>query len=110
MWDSDWHTTRGAVVLYGIQYRDLADYKPTCTQASIQTCHVAERSEIIFREMVCSDWIGGNRMYWISEKFETKANNETVKQIVFCEQRGENVSSWKNFSLDKDNQYWLFAP
>ena len=84
MWDSDWHTTRGAVVLYGIQYRDLEDYKLTCTQASIQTCHVAERSEIIFREMVCSDWIGGNRMYWISEKFETKANNETDR--ILCEE------------------------
>ena len=64
-------------MLYGIQYRDLEDYKLTCTLASIQTCHGAERSEIIFQEMVCSDWIGGNLMYWISVKFETKANNQT---------------------------------
>ena len=60
--------------------------KLTCTLASIQTCHVAERSGIIFQEMVCSDWIGGNLMYWISEKFETKANNETDR--ILCEELG----------------------
>ena len=73
----------GHVLWYRV-LRFLADCKLTCTRVSIQTCHVAERSEIIFQEMVCSDWIGGNLMYWISEKFETKANNETDR--ILCEE------------------------